>query len=277
MASALLVHTGIIVLLLLVEFTVPRQQEEGGVPVLLGEVAEAGGSVESSLVEVDVMPEEVALEQDFMAEPSEPEMITQEVEETVSIPSKVQSEQKTKEPVKKEKPVKEVKKTVKPEKTAAEKAEEARKLAEAKAEKARREAEEAARRRVSGAFGKGAKMAGQGTSQGKGVQGNAAGNASTGKNTGSGGYGFFDLGGRSLGEGGLPRPVYNVQDEGKVVVDITVNPAGIVIATAINRHTNTVNPALRKAAEDAARKARFNAVSGLNNQQGTITYHFNLK
>ena len=92
-----------------------------------------------------------------------------------------------------------------------------------------------------------------------------------------GGYGTFDLGGRSIGEGGLPRPVYNVQDEGRVVVTITVNPAGEVIATAINRQTNTVNPALRKAAEDAARKARFNAVSGVDNQVGTITYYFNLK
>jgi ABC-type sugar transport system substrate-binding protein len=56
-----------------------------------------------------------------------------------------------------------------------------------------------------------------------------------------------------------------------------VNPAGHVIATSINRQTNTVNPALRKAAEDAAKKARFNAVSSLNNQTGTITYYFNLK
>lgn len=88
---------------------------------------------------------------------------------------------------------------------------------------------------------------------------------------------LFNLGGRSIGEGGLPRPVYNVQDEGKVVVTITVNPAGQVIATSINRQTNTVNPALRKAAEDAAKKARFNTVSGLNNQTGTITYYFNLK
>ena len=71
--------------------------------------------------------------------------------------------------------------------------------------------------------------------------------------------------------------MYNVQDEGRVVVTITVNPAGQVIATEINKQTNTVNPALRKAALDAARKARFNAVDGLNNQVGTITYYFNLK
>ena len=40
---------------------------------------------------------------------------------------------------------------------------------------------------------------------------------------------------------------------------------------------NTVNSVLRKAAEDAAKKARFNTVEGVNNQTGTITYYFNLK
>ena len=164
-----------------------------------------------------------------------------------------------------------------PEKTEAEKAEEARKLAEAKAERERREAEEAARKRVTGAFGKGAKMENKGNSTGEGVQGSPEGNSSTGATTGAGGYGSFSLNGRSIGEGGLPRPVYNVHDEGRVVVTITVNPAGYVIATSINRQTNTVNPALRKAAEDAAKKARFNAVEGVDNQTGTITYYFNLK
>ena len=76
---------------------------------------------------------------------------------------------------------------------------------------------------------------------------------------------------------GLPRPVYNVQDEGMVVVNITVNPAGYVIATSINLKTNTVNASLRRAAEEAAKKARFNAIDGLNNQSGTITYYFKLK
>ena len=103
------------------------------------------------------------------------------------------------------------------------------------------------------------------------------GNSSTGGTTGAGGYGTFDLNGRSLGEGGLPKPVYNVQDEGRVVVTIVVNPAGQVISTSINKRTNTVNPALRKAAEEAARKARFNAVDGVDNQSGTITYYFRLK
>lgn len=263
MAGALVVHIAVIALLLLLGLALPEPSEEGGVPVMLGEVPDALGAADPSLVKVDVIPEEPAPQ---VQEAVEQEIITQEAEETVAIKPKAEPKKK-----------KEVTEVKKPEKTEAEKAEEARKLAAAKAEQERKEAEEAARKRVAGAFGKGAQMGSKGDTKGEGIQGSPTGNAPTGATSGTGGYGSFDLGGRSLGEGGLPRPVYNVQDEGRVVVAITVNPAGYVIATSINRQTNTVNPALRKAAEDAAKKARFNAVSGLNNQTGTITYYFKLK
>ena len=167
----------------------------------------------------------------------------------------------------------------KPEKTEAEKAAEAKRLAEEKAERERKAAEEAAKKKVANAFGKGAQMGGsKGTSaSGTGTEGSKDGNSSTGAKTGTGGYGTFDLGGRSLGTGSLPKPAYNVPEEGRVVVNITVNPAGVVIGTSINPQTNTVNSTLRKAAEDAAKKARFNTVEGPNNQTGTITYYFNLR
>lgn len=258
MAGALLVHVAIVAFLFLAGFALPKPQEEGGVPVMLGEVPQSSGWADPSLVEVETMPAEASLPQ----EASEQGLITQDLEETVALEPERESQDD---------------KVEKPEKTEAEKAEEARKLAEAKAEQERREAEEAARRRVAGAFGRGAEMESHGNAEGEGLQGSPQGNASDGKTTGTGGYGTFDLGGRSIGAGGLPRPVYNVQDEGRVVVTITVNPAGQVIATEINKQTNTVNPALRKAAEEAAKKARFNAVDGLNNQMGTITYYFNLK
>lgn len=260
MAGALLVHILFVAFLVLVSFTRPQPEEEDGIPVMLGAVPDAAGNADPSLVDVDVMPEEVASQP---RETTEQDIITQEEEETVALKPETRTKEK-----------KEVKK---PEKTEAEKAEEARKLAEEKAERERREAEEAARKRVAGAFGKGAQMGDKGKTGGTGIQGSPTGNMPEGAASGTGGYGTFDLGGRSLGNGGLPRPVYNVQDEGKVVVTITVNPAGQVIATSINRQTNTVNPALRKAAEDAAKKARFNAVDGLNNQMGTITYYFELK
>lgn len=89
--------------------------------------------------------------------------------------------------------------------------------------------------------------------------------------------GTFDLNGRSLTDGGLPVPNKTAHDEGRVVVSITVNPAGNVIATSINLRTNTTNSELRQAAEDAAKRARFNKVEGLENQTGTITYYFKMR
>lgn len=267
MLGALLVHIAFFALLILVSFAVPTDQEEdGGVPVMMGDTDAANGNDDPSLVNVEILP--------APAEPAQPEevteqdMITQDQEETVVVKPKTEP--------KKEKP-KEIKK---PEKTAAEKAEEAQRVAEARAERERKAAEDAAKQRVAGAFGKGAQMGGsKGTSaSGTGVEGSKDGNSSTGAKSGVGGYGTFNLGGRSLGQGGLPRPAYNVQEEGRVVVNITVNPAGQVISTSINpRETNTVSSSLRKAAEDAAKKARFNEVDGVNNQTGTITYYFNLK
>lgn len=267
--GALLVHLAFFALLILITFVIPKPEEDGGVPVMIGNTDAASGNADPSLVEVEVLPtptEPVAAQPE---EVTDQDMITQEEEETIVVKPKTEPKPK------KEKP-KEVKK---PEKSAAEKAAEVRKLAEAKAEQERKEAAEAARKRVSGAFGKGAQMGGNkgAAASGAGVEGSRDGNSSTGAKTGVGGYGSFNLGGRSIGEGGLPRPAYNVQEEGRVVVSITVNPAGQVIATSINRQTNTVNATLRKAAEDAAKKARFNSVDGVNNQTGTITYHFNLR
>ena len=88
------------------------------------------------------------------------------------------------------------------------------------------------------------------------------------------GFGTFNLNGRSIGQGGLPRPSYNGQEDGRVVVDIVVNPSGNVIRADIGRGTHIDNLNMRKRAIDAALKAKFNHVQGNNNQSGTITYIF---
>ena len=277
--GALLVHVAVIALLILVSFTVPQPDEDaGGVPVMMGNVDAASGFDDPSLVDVDIMDEDAAAPAETAPElPSEQDLLTQTEEETVTL--KPKTEEPKKETVKPKEVVKPKEAVKKPEKTEAEKAAEAKRLAEEKAERERKAAEEAARKRVSGAFGKGAQMTGnKGTAaSGTGTEGSKEGNSSTGAKTGTGGYGTFDLGGRSLGTGSLPKPVYNVQEEGRVVVNITVNPAGQVISTSISPQTNTVNSTLRKAAEDAAMKARFNTIDGVNNQTGTITYYFNLR
>lgn len=86
----------------------------------------------------------------------------------------------------------------------------------------------------------------------------------------------LNMDGRSL-QGVLPMPLYTVQAEGRVVVSITVSPEGKVLYTSIHKETNTVNRALRDAAERAAKKTTFNRVKSVSNQIGTITYDFKLK
>ena len=283
LVGTLVLHVVLLILLFLIAISKPESQEEGGVPVMLGNMEMAQGYADPyTLTDVDILdepqlPTEVSAPEPVPTPPVESEMITQEDEPTIAVPKKeTPKPAPKKETVKKETPKKE---PVKPkEKTEAEKRAEAERLAAEKKAAEERAAAEAAAKRIAGAFGKGTQMGSKGNAtSGEGIQGSPTGNAADGQTSGVGGYGSFDLNGRSLGPGGLPRPVYNVQEEGRVVVTITVNPAGQVIHTSINKRTNTANAALRKAAEDAARKARFNAVGGVNNQTGTITYYFKLK
>ena len=265
--GTLIVHLVILLILLFVFIHGTEVQEEGGVPVMLGNTElSQGDSDPYTLTEVDILNEpqmESVPEQTSDVEASEQEMITQDMEETVAVTP--QKKKDTAKKTEKEQP----KKTV-PEKTR-EQIEAEKKAA---AEKA---AAEAAAKKIAGAFGKGTTMGSKGSGTiGKGIEGSPTGNGNVGKSTGVGGVGSWDLNGRSL-NGSLPVPVYNVQDEGRVVVTITVNPAGKVISTSINKRTNTVNAALRRAAEEAARKATFNTISGVNNQTGTITYYFKLR
>ena len=83
--------------------------------------------------------------------------------------------------------------------------------------------------------------------------------------------------GKEPGADGLARPVYDVQAAGRVVVDITVAPNGKVVSASINpAKSNTADSALRTAALKAARNTVFNSIAGVDNQQGTITYNFEL-
>lgn len=267
--GTVVLHVAVLVFLFLYVLVLPAKQEEGGVPVMLGDNNMGQGDADPyTLTEVDLLPQPEASEPEASLPDGgeEQPLITQIDEPSLQVKKEEpRQEQKPKETVavKEEKPAEHPKPK---EKTEAEK--------RAEAERA---AAQAASSKIAGAFGKGAKMGSTGKSEGEGNQGSPTGNGSEGKASGVGASGVFDLNGRSLGPGGLPLPVYNVQDEGRVVVTIVVDPSGRVISTQINKRTNTVNPALRRAAEEAARRARFNQVDGVNNQSGTITYYFKLK
>ena len=261
--GTVVLHIFVVLLLLFCSLTRPEIQEEGGVPVMLGNTQMAQGDADPyTMTEVDVLPqpETSVPEPEVTPEPEVKQpMITQDDEPSIQV---------KKEKPKEEKPKKEVtpkkKQETKPVVTKPKEKTEAEKRAEEE-----RAAAQAAANKIAGAFGKGAQMGNKGSAtSGQGVQGKPDGNSTTGGMVGMGGV-DFDLNGRSVGPGGLPRPVYNGKEGGIVVVIIVVNPAGKVISTEINlRRTNTVNSVLRKAAEDAARKARFNAVDGVETRGG---------
>lgn len=73
----------------------------------------------------------------------------------------------------------------------------------------------------------------------------------------------------------LPVPAYMCEGGGEVVVNITVNPSGEVIAASIDDSFSEPNSCLRSAALSKARASLFNADSSAPaKQEGTISYLF---
>ena len=265
-------------LLALLWFTVLRTEvpeEDGGVLVNFGNVDAAAGMFEPKYTGVEPPQETTAPpppEPEPQVETPKQEMITQDLEESVNLEQ--EAKKKAEEKRKQEEAEKKRKEAAEQERIRKEKEAEAKRLAEEQRKK-----EQAISNKVAGAFGIGNTA---GNSQGDaatgtGNQGSPFGNSDHGANEGVGGYGSFNLNGRSIGAGGLPRPAYTVQEEGRIVVNITVDPKGNVIFAEVGRGTNIDNASMRKSALEAARKAKFNPISGANNQSGTITYVYKFK
>ncbi len=247
----------VLLILLFCGFSYVIPSEEEGIEVVFGFVADAKGSNDAPFQEISPV-EPTPTPPPSEAAKSEKELLTQE-DESINL-----------EKAKKEK----------------EEQEQARKKAEIAAkEKAAKEAilaeekrkTDAIKKKMSGAFKSGTQTESNGASEGTGTQGSVFGNSDKGATEGVGGWGSFALNGRSLSGEGLPRPSYQIQEEGKIVVNIVVNPAGSVVSATIGRGTNLDNPQMRDASLKAAKSAKFNNISGTNNQSGTITYNFNLK
>lgn len=243
--ATILFHLLLVLLLMFIVMDRPPLEPEAGLSVVMGN--------EYAMTEVEMAPQPPKPQ--VRPKPQEPKpekpLITQNDEESVAIDSAKNAE------LEKEKM-----------------------RAEQEAERKRQE-EEALNKATSlmaNAFGKGSSMGSKGNDKvDEGTSGSPEGDQETGAKDGSG-FGNFDLAGRSLaGNGKLPSPAYNVQEEGRVVVTITVDPDGNVIGTRINSRTNTTSQTLRTAAINAAKRTRFNAIGGVNNQEGTITYYFRLK
>ncbi len=121
----------------------------------------------------------------------------------------------------------------------------------------------------------------EGEAGGAGNQGKPTGsvdskNRGEGGGLGNSGSVSYDLGGR--GSQSLPKPDYKYQEEGKVVVDISVDRAGKVTqAIPGTKGSTTLDEYLLKLAKEAALKARFDPKADAPVvQKGKIIYIFKL-
>lgn len=107
------------------------------------------------------------------------------------------------------------------------------------------------------------------------TDGSANSNAYEGGGTGSGHR--YNLNGRSI-SGRLPEPAYDKNEEGYIVVSIEVDKDGNVISAKAGAAGTTIGDAtMRRNAEKAALKAKFNGIKENVVQSGTITYRYKLK
>jgi TonB family protein len=235
-----------LVVLLILGFTVLRSivpEEEEGVLVNFGTVDAAAGTFEPRY-SGGTLPRQAVQPSVPQPQPVQEEIITQDIEESIALTQEKKREERRRE-------------------------EERRRAEE------QRKQEETINSRVAGAFGMGSSESnnqGEATN-GAGNQGSPFGNADRGQNEGV----SINLNGRALRGGELPLPTYTVQEEGKIVINITVDPKGNVIFAEIGvKGTNIDNASMRQSALEAARRARFNSITGTNNQSGQIIYNYKL-
>lgn len=240
-------HSALLLLLILLGFSTPLPLPgEEGVEVNLGTSEEGYGEIQPELppkIEEEIKPNKIQEETE--------EVVTQDTEETPIVEKKKvdKEETKTKDKIKDNEIVQDEPK-VNPDAL------------------------------YKGKSTKGTGETGEGITQNAGDQGKPTGTADSKNYSGTGGSGdglSFSLAGRSPKF--LPKPSSQFKENGTVVVQIDVDKYGKVIkALAVDKGSNTTDATLRRLAEEAAKKAVFNAnPDAAEVQRGTITYHFVVK
>lgn len=278
MAGTIIIHLVLFLLLILVSFSVPPAPEtEEGILVNFGTDATGTGMIEPSPppARQETTPPPPA---ESSKKASDEPLLTQNTEEAPEV-KKVDPEAEK----------------IKREKIEADR----QKRKELDAERIRKKQEEVEKRKIEAAQQRetdimnrtrnalaGSKNAGtsstsEGIAGGAGNQGDPRGSVDSnvrGEGGGSGDKGIsYNLQGR--GSQKLPKPKYDYQGEGRVVVEVRVDPSGKVIqATPGIKGSTTLDEYLLKVAREAALQATFEVKPDAPPLQvGTITYIFKLK
>jgi colicin import membrane protein len=277
-AGATILHTVIFLLLILVGFAAPKPKEqENGILVNFGTDETGFGLVEPSPPESS---EEAAAAQPAVAVNAVKEQASQTQNFDNEAPeikkADPEAEKKKKEQLEAEK-VRKTQIEADRKKKALEDAEKARIAAEAKRIS---DIQDRTKNALANSKNSGTNSKSEGTAGGSGNQGDPNGSLNS-KVRGPGGTGdnglSYSLEGRDTLS--MPRPRYDYQVEGRVVVDISVDRNGnVTSAVPGGKGSTSLHESLLSAAKEAALKAKFKPKpeAGLT-QRGTITYNFKLK
>lgn len=303
LAGTLFFHIGLIALLYILGFHTPLPlPEEQGILVNFGNSNQGTGKQDPAPAKAQKkiasappasIPEPISAKAKPVANEVQEKVLTQDTEDAPELPSaeEIAKKKAAEEKIRKNKAEKDRLAKIEREKK---QQEELRKQKEAEAERQRlaeierkRKAEAERQAKIDAINNKAKNVFGQGTSSNssQGVT-NSSGNqgAPTGSpnsdnysGTGLGNKGIsYDLQGRSSLS--IPKPQYNLQEGGKVVVEITVDKNGKVVnARPGMPGSTTSNSSLFEAAKKAALKAKFNSDNNAPAyQKGSITYNFQL-
>lgn len=249
----------VFLILWFVRLTAVVPEEEEGVEVAFGEVAEAGGYM-AEQSEAVPLPQPEASAPVQPSAPSDNDLLTQEDEEALALRKEQEKKERERKAAEAERKAKE----------------EAERIAKEKALAEQRAKEDAAKDKantlISGlGFGNTGNISGSGDSEGNGNKGRNP----IGKGTGTEGGKKYSLAGRVPKS--IPDPIGEYNENAKVVVLIRVNANGDVTYAKSTVGTQTANTAIIKMAEEAARKSKWDAKPGSPEQQGTIEYNFIIK
>ena len=278
LAGTAIIHLVLFVLLILVSFSVPLPPEtEEGILVNFGTDNSGLGMIEPSppAIQEETSPPPVS---NTATKSDEDPLLTQNTEEAPEV-KKVDPEAEKK----------------RIEKIEADR----KKREEAETERIRKKQEEDERKRVeaeqqrqadimnrtknalANSKNAGTSSTSEGIAGGTGNQGDPRGSVDSDVRGEGGGLGdkgiSYELKGRGFQK--LPKPKYDYQGEGRVVVEVSVDRSGKVIQAVPGiKGSTTLDEYLLKVAKDAAMEASFDSKADAPLfQKGTITYNFILK
>jgi colicin import membrane protein len=278
-AGSVIFHLVLLLLAIFLAFTLPDPPEtEEGILVNFGTDLTGMGLIEPSAppVQTEAAPPPPA-QQPAVQQTDDVPMLTQDTEEAPEV-KKVdpEAEKRRLEKVEADRKIRE---QLEAERKIREQEEAERKRIEAE----RQRAEDIANRTknaLANSKNAGTSSTSEGVAGGSGNQGAPTGSVSATNRGEGGGDGkgiSYDLGGRNALS--LPNPRYDLQEEGRVVVEVIVDRSGNVTqATPGVKGSNTLTAELLSRAKEAALKTKFEANPNAPIiQKGYITYNFLLK